>query len=143
MKKTTKAALAERIAENRRGNALTADEDARLLRLYLDKSGGKQSYRTLAKSEGYSVGTVMRAIKRAAAALTVVLLLSVDGWGCAGHAQDIAPTPEPDAAGFGWCCDGICGLSAIEADLFEQCFCAGAERPAPGASIGECVEGEP
>jgi DNA-directed RNA polymerase specialized sigma24 family protein len=71
VKKTTKAALAERIAENRRGNALSPEQDAELLKLYLApaRSGGKKpSYRSISADTGYSVGTVMRAIRRASEA---------------------------------------------------------------------------
>lgn len=70
-KPTTKAALAERIAENRRGNALTKEQDAELLKLYLSpprSDGKKPSYRSIAADTGYSVGTVMRAIHRASEA---------------------------------------------------------------------------
>jgi hypothetical protein len=71
VKKTTKAALAERIAENRRGNALSPEQDAELLKLYLmpAKSGSRApSYRSIAADTGHSVGTVMRAIRRASEA---------------------------------------------------------------------------
>jgi hypothetical protein len=78
---------------------------------------------------------------KALAFLLVLLILCVDGWGCAGHAGDAysaEPPSEPEE--FGWCCDGLCGLSGEQADLFEQCFCVGAERPRAEGGYGECVE---
>lgn len=51
---------------------------------------------------------------------------------CGGNAESEEP-------GFGWCCDGICGLDEWEADLFEQCECPGGfVRPAPDTR-GECL----
>jgi hypothetical protein len=51
--------------------------------------------------------------------------------GCAGSADQ----PEP----FGWCCDGLCGLGADDAMLFETCSCDGVVRPVP-ETRGECIE---
>lgn len=63
----------------------------------------------------------------------LVLLLGL-GLACGGEAPQVDPAP------FGWCCDGICGLTANESDDFEQCFCAGIEQPGDGDGRGECVE---
>lgn len=74
-------------------------------------------------------------MKRAAellVALLVVLLLCVDGWGCASAAPD---EPEP----FGWCCAGACGLDAYDASTYDVCECPGLVHPVPG-TIGECQE---
>jgi hypothetical protein len=71
VKKPTKTALAERIAANRRGNALTPEQDAAILAAYLAKplQGVRPpSYRSLASEFGYSVGTIVRAIRRASEA---------------------------------------------------------------------------
>jgi hypothetical protein len=55
--------------------------------------------------------------------------------GCAGSADD--------AEAFGWCCDGVCGLSAEDANNFARCTCDGIVRPVPGTP-GACIErGEP
>lgn len=59
-----RTALAQRIAENRRGAALSPEDDAALLEEYL--SDEKPSLRELAERHGYGVGTVSRAVKRAA-----------------------------------------------------------------------------
>lgn len=71
MTKQTKDKLAARIAENRRGTPLSAEQDAELLAAYLEqpKPGWrKPSYRSLACRFGYGTATVMRAIKRASEA---------------------------------------------------------------------------
>lgn len=59
-------------------------------------------------------------------ALLVVLLLSIDGWGCAGHADDREPCAEELV---GWECDDTCG----------ECSCDGAvQRDDEGRGV--CVE---
>lgn len=63
----------------------------------------------------------------------IVLLLVACG---GAHDDDLFPDrSEPDP---GWCCDGVCGLTAEEADEFTECVCnAPVRRPeAPGK--GEC-----
>lgn len=71
MNKTVKQKLASRISENRRGAALTPQQDAALLAEYLSepRAGERRpSYRSLAELHGITPHTVMRAIKRAAEA---------------------------------------------------------------------------
>jgi hypothetical protein len=67
---------------------------------------------------------------RTLAALLFVLLLCVDGWGCGGQST-------PDDLG-GWCCDGLCGLTAEEKQLFDRCTCDGVVL-----ANGECLEYTP
>jgi|SRR5262245_12779753 len=121
-------------------------------------------------------------IRETALALAVVLLLCVDGYGCAGRAavgcersayeleghyrctgaaelqtlecgewvtveqcaaaERCSPGPEPscgEQVAAGWCCDAICGLTAAEADTFEECTCAGMVEP-DALGRGECVQ---
>lgn len=63
-------------------------------------------------------------------AVLFMLALCVDGWGCGGSA-DAAEDPFQD----GWCCDGICGITAQElAELdWQECTCNGIAR-----ADGEC-----
>lgn len=63
----------------------------------------------------------------------LLLLLCVNGWGCGGA------TERTDPQLFGWCCDGICGLTADEASLFETCECSGIVHPVPDTR-GACLE---
>jgi hypothetical protein len=60
----------------------------------------------------------------------ILLILAL---GCGGQAQN-------DPVPFGWCCDGLCGLSASESEYFEECSCDGAERAGDGIGRGECIE---
>lgn len=46
----------------------------------------------------------------------VVLVLSVDGWGCGALAG---------GSRGGWCCDGVCELNADERLLMDYCTCDG------------------
>jgi hypothetical protein len=72
------------------------------------------------------------------AALALALALSVDGWGCGDFIHETEGEPTPDAPG--WCCDGMCGLSAEDAtDLQTACYCDGVVQWHPD-TIGDCVE---
>jgi hypothetical protein len=57
--------LQKRIEDNKRGAHVTAARAAQLLAEYLDEAN-PTSYRKLAAKHGLGVGTVQRAIKRAA-----------------------------------------------------------------------------
>jgi hypothetical protein len=59
-------------------------------------------------------------------ALLVVLLLSIDGWGCAGHADDGHELCDEELRG--WVCDETCGT----------CSCDGHVTQAADGR-GECV----
>lgn len=39
----------------------------------------------------------------------------------------------------GWCCDGVCGLTAEEADEFTECTCEAPVRRSDGPGKGECL----
>lgn len=62
-----------------------------------------------------------------AAATLVVLLLSADGWGCAGRADYDPCAAELD----GWSCDETCGT----------CECDGVVSGSGPDSLGVCLEG--
>lgn len=55
----------------------------------------------------------------------VVLLLCIDGWGCAGRAESSSCQDEA----YGWICDAAC----------SECYCSGSVRAADDGR-GECVE---
>ncbi len=76
---------------------------------------------------GWGVVSLMFWTLAGAACGAVWLILE----GCGGEA---APEPDP----FGWCCEQFCGLSAEEANPFEECTCwNGYIHPVEGTR-GEC-----
>lgn len=65
-----------------------------------------------------------------------VVALSIDGWGCAGRADDGSCEP-------GWVCGGECGLPGSYVDQYAgTCLCHGVVRPSVYALSGECIEYE-
>lgn len=74
------------------------------------------------------------------AGLALALALSVDGWGCGGFVQEYTPEGGDSGPEEGWCCDGMCGLSAEDAtDLETRCVCTGVVQWHDG-TIGDCIE---
>lgn len=51
---------------------------------------------------------------------------------CGGDAADEHPVP-------GWCCDGLCGLWAEDAEAFDTCTCEAPERATSAPGRGECL----
>jgi hypothetical protein len=66
-------------------------------------------------------------------AIAVLLLLACGG---AASGGDDYPGPDP-----GWCCDGLCGLSAEDSEAFDVCTCEASERATQGPGRGECLAG--
>lgn len=58
---------------------------------------------------------------------------------CGGaHGDDLFPE-HPEQPDPGWCCDGVCGLTAAEADEFTECTCEAPVRRSDGPGKGECL----
>ncbi len=62
--------------------------------------------------------------------LMLAVLVACGGEAAAGGGE----APE-----LGWCCEGLCGLWASEAVVFQVCTCDGAETLQGPAGRGECV----
>jgi hypothetical protein len=63
--------------------------------------------------------------------IALILILA-----CGGSAGDGGDPPDP-----GWCCDGLCGLSAEDARAFDTCTCDGIVRGSHRGQMGECLAG--
>lgn len=72
--------------------------------------------------------------------VAIVVGLGFDGWGCGGFVEEYDDGSNDSAPVVGWCCDGLCGLSAEDAtSLQTTCRCAGVVAYREG-TIGDCIE---